>query len=119
VVEVEEDDTVVGDLFAIVAGLILPAVFLAAEAAPVIDQPVILAAHILLEPAVVEAVHLAVAVVRLGQQSFDNLDDPGIAGRVAFLDLGQLAAEQLGGLVEIGVLARIAEHRFARLMNYA
>lgn len=64
-VDVEEDDAVVGDLVTEVAlfGQFPP--FLPALFAPVVDEAVVAPADILLEPAMVRAVHPAVGIAGL------------------------------------------------------
>ncbi len=83
VIQVEEDHAVVGDRLAVVAVLVESAVLLTAQLAPVVNDPVISAAHIFLEAPVVHAGHLAVGLSRLHQQAVDYLADALISCRIA------------------------------------
>lgn len=107
-VDVEEDHAVVLDLVAEVAlHLHLPPL-LAAEFAPVVDEAVVAPADVLLQPAMVLAVHPAVGVGGMIEEAVDHDKDPAMSRRVVFLDLRKLCRKGWGG--------KIDEHRHGALL---
>ena len=101
VVDIEEDDAVFRHSLAILTGFLEPAVGLATELAPVVNQPVIPATDIFLEFPPVGSVHLAVGISRIGEDTVDYSYDPFITARIVLFYPGQLLAEMNGGSEKI------------------
>ena len=103
-IKIKEDHTVVRDGLAVFTYFFLPMIFFAALPAPVVDDPVVSPAHILLEAAPVHAVHFAVRIARLVKQPVDHFHDAIVAGRITVLHLLKFLAEKLCRLKKIGML---------------
>ena len=96
-VDVKEDHAVILDLMAEAALLLQLLPFLTAEFAPVIDEAVIAPADVLLEPAMVPAVHPAVSVGRVIEEPVYHVEDAVMTLRVVFLDLRHLGSKGRDG----------------------
>lgn len=92
-VDVEEDHAVILDLMAEAALLLQLDPLLSAEFAPVIYEAVVAPADVLLEPAMLPAVHPAVGVGRVIEKPVYHAEDAGMTWRVVFLDLRHLGSK--------------------------
>jgi hypothetical protein len=86
VIDVEKNDAVIGNFFAVPALVFQAPVFLSAHFAPIVDKPIIPPADILLEPPVMGTVHATVGIIGMKQQPLDNPHYSRMSGRVGFLD---------------------------------
>lgn len=61
-IQIKEYNAIIRELFASIAFLLEPLIFLTAKAAPVIDEPIIPAPHILFKPAVIQPLHFPICI---------------------------------------------------------
>lgn len=82
VIEVEEDNAIIRYDVAIRAIDFKPSILLAALLTPVVDEPVAAPADIFFHAATVVAMHLAVRILRIGQQAVYDFDYSRVSRRV-------------------------------------
>lgn len=110
VVDVEEYDAVVSHVAAR-AAVLQPLSLFAALLAPVVDQPVVTPAHVLLQAAMMHAMHPAVGIARIFKQSADHLLYALMSGRIDATDFFHFGGELFGWVIDVYV------HFFFSLFN--
>ncbi len=98
-IDVDENDAVVGNFTAGAAVFQLSCLF-TAMLAPVIDQPVVASSHILFQSTVMDAMHPPVGIAGIFQKPSDHLLYALMAGRVVAADPVQFCGEMLGRMIE-------------------
>jgi hypothetical protein len=77
-VKVKKNSAVIREDLAILTFFVKPAVLLAAQQAPIVDDPVIPASHVFFIPTVVETCHFAVGIAGLEEQTMDHILNPPV-----------------------------------------
>ena len=98
-VDIEEDHAVILDLMAEAAPYLHLHPLLTAEFAPVIYEAIVAPADVLLEPAMVLAVHPAVGVGGVIKEPVYHTEDAGMTWRVVFLDPRHLGSKSRDGVI--------------------
>src|SRR6266581_6079790 len=96
-VDVEKDYAVVLDLVTESALFLQLLPLLATEFAPVVYEAIVAPSDVLLEPAMVHAVHPAVGVGGVIEEAADHAEDARMSRRVVFFDLRHLGSKCGGG----------------------
>lgn len=98
-VDIEEDHVVILDLMAEAALHLHLHPLLTTEFAPVIYEAIVAPADVLLEPAMVLAVHPTVGVGGVIKEPVYHAEDAGMTWRVVFLDLRHLGSKSRDGVI--------------------
>ena len=69
VIKIKKDNTVIRDCLTVIALLPHTAVLFPTNLAPIIDEPVITSANIFLKSALIQTLHFAISIVRIGNKA--------------------------------------------------